>query len=396
MVGTMSVVMYKKLGMPNEAIAFYTSWLTLPWVLKPLWSPGVDINGTKRGWIVGMETLMAAALALVGLSLLSGHFFAPSLALFFLTGVFSATHDIAADGFYMIGLTGHGQVWWSGLRNTFYRVAMTFGSGWLVLLAGHLETGKGDVPQAWCWTLLAASGLFFVGSVWHRFMLPRPARDGPVRLDRNWGAEFLATFGSFFRKPGVGLTLAFILLYRLDEAQLSKVVPLFLLDKAGQGGLGLTTQQYGLAYGIYGVTALTCGGLAGGFLAAKYGLKRMLPVMLAAMYLPKLAFIYLSCAQPRDFALICGAVTGEQFGYGFGFTAFMLYLLYFARGPHQTAHYALCTGFMTLGLMAPGLASGWLAEHLGYTRFFVWVFWSAGPGLIIALLLKIDPEFGRR
>ena len=308
----------------------------------------------------------------------------------------SATHDIAADGFYMMGLSPHEQAWWVGLRNTFYRVAMTFGGGWLVVLAGHLEKTSGSIPGAWSITLFTAAGVFLLFSLWHGFILPRPAQDGPVGTDRGLRSEFFAAFGSFFKKPGVWLTLAFILFYRLDEAQVSKIIPLFLLDSRGKGGLGLTTGDSGLVYGLWAVPALTCGGLAGGFLAAKYGLKKMIPIMAGAMYLPKLAFIYLALAQPGNFSVICGAVAAEQFGYGFGFTAFMLYLLYFSDGPHRTAHYAICTGFMALGLMIPGLWSGRLAVALGYPHFFIWVLCSALPGFLIALSLKVDPQFGRK
>jgi PAT family beta-lactamase induction signal transducer AmpG len=392
----MAVVMYKKLGVANDQIAFYTSWLSLPWVLKPLWSPWVDIFRTKRTWIVAMQWLVTAALGLLASCLWAPGFFKISLLLFLLMACFSATHDIAADGFYMLGLSRHEQTWWVGIRNTFYRVAMTSGNGLLVLLAGGLEQRLGSIPAAWSMTLLAAGMGFLLFSVWHTFILPRPAQDAPVREGRQLGSEFLATFGSFFKKPGVGMALAFILLYRLDEAQLAKVVPLFLLDARAAGGLGLETGQVGLAYGTYGILALICGGLAGGFLTARFGWKKMLPIMLGAMYLPKYVFVSLAMAQPGDFGWICGLITAEQFGYGLGFTAFMLYLLYFAEGPHKTAHYAICTGFMALGMLVPGLGSGWLASHLGYRNFFIWVFFSALPGLWIVLRLRVDPQFGKR
>jgi PAT family beta-lactamase induction signal transducer AmpG len=392
---TMSVVMYKRLGIADADITFYVSCLYLPWVLKQLWSPWVDLRRTKRFWIVAMQIAAAAGLALAALSILTAVFFRLSLVLFLLTAFASATHDTAADGFYMMGLSRHEQAWWVGLRNTFYRVAMTFG-GWLVVLADQLEKSSGGIPTAWCATILAAAGVFLMFSLWHWFILPRPALDGPVRTARSRRAEFFLTFRSFFSKPGIGLALAFILLYRLDEAQVSKIIPLFLLDSRAKGGLGLSTGNSGLVYGLWVVPSLTCGGLAGAFLAAKYGLKRMIPVMAGAMYLPKLAYLYLSLAQPADFGVVCGAVVAEQFGYGFGFTAFMLYLLYYSDGPHRTAHYAICTGFMALGLMIPGMWSGRLAEALGYPHFFMWVLFSAIPGLVIALSLKVDPQFGRK
>ena len=600
---TMSVVMYKRLGISNTDIALYTSWLYLPWVIKPLWSPFVDITRTKRFWVVAMQFFISLGLALVAFSVQGSAFFRWSLALFSIMAFASATHDIAADGFYMLSLTKHEQAWWVGLRSTFYRTAMIVGSGLLVVLAGVLESknglppveipvrastqaplvanwdpaavkfptqagglrvlvqpnpleialtdrsadeakavisqakawnrqhgfvtedtpapakaeaktaswwsrhisgpfgsfltnqfpkpprlsaaaapvagnvgviyvslsqappagqgvavnfgrkprgieyiglGKGDkgfglkeserfvfnadnwnqpamaviqldpklksdagvtfvtscgnIPVAWSITLFIVAGLFLAFSCWHSVMLPRPANDGPVKTQHSLVGEFFATLGSFFQKPGVLMAMAFILLYRFDEAQLVKVISPFLLDSRDAGGLGLTTSQVGLAYGTFGILALTCGGLLGGFAAAKHGLKRMLPIMVASMYLPKLAFIYLSWTQPGSFLVACGAVAAEQFGYGFGFTAFMLYMLYFADGPHKTAHYAICTGFMALGMMIPGFWSGWVADLVGYKHFFVWVICSALPGLTIALLLnrKIDPQFGKK
>jgi len=594
---TMSVVMYKRLGISNTDIALYTSWLYLPWVIKPLWSPLVDITRTKRFWVVTMQFLVSFGLALVAFSVQGSHFFRMSLFLFWIMAFASATHDIAADGFYMLSLSKHEQAWWVGLRSTFYRTAMIVGSGLLVVLAGVLESknglppvavtveattaaqsgikiaaeprsqaeegpmrvvvepatiqiplgvaaesdsvknavadarawnrqhgfiaeerplekkeeqswwsrhisgplgeaiqrhfpkkehavstgakagnlgvfhlslskppapgenvavqfsrklrgieyvgfGKGDkgfrlvegerfvfnatnwnqaatavvqldpklkaestvafltsagnIPLAWSITLFTVAALFLAFSCWHSVMLPRPANDGPVVSDRSFLKEFGVTLGSFFRKPGILMAMAFILLYRFDEAQLVKVISPFLLDARELGGLALTTSQVGLVYGTFGIIALTCGGLLGGFSAAKHGLKKMLPIMVVSMYLPKLVFVLLSYTQPENFLAVCGAVAVEQFGYGFGFTAFMLYLLYFADGPHKTAHYAICTGFMALGMMIPGMWSGWVADLVGYQRFFVWVIFSAMPGFTLAMLLKVDPQFGKK
>ncbi len=396
MVMTLSVVMYKRLGISNSAIAFYTSWLYLPWVIKPIWSPLVDITWTKRFWVVTTQFLVSAGLGFVAVSLLSRSFLFASLLLFGLIAFASATHDIAADGFYMLSLSPHEQAWWVGMRSTFYRAAMLFGSGLLVVFAGMLEDKLGKIPVAWSLTLGLSALLFLGFSCWHTFVLPRPETDYAATSGQSLGHGFLFTLKSFFEKPGIGLALAFMLLYRFDEAQLVKVISPFLLDSRGAGGLGLTTSQVGLAYGTVGVAALTGGGLLGGFTAAKYGLKTMLPYMVCSMYLPKLAFIFLSLLQPAHFLVCCGAIALEQLGYGFGFTAFMLYLLYFSKGPHPTAHYAMCTGFMALGMMIPGLWSGWLAEHLGYRRFFIWVLCSAVPGFVLALRLKVDSEFGKK
>ncbi|MGZ5568988.1 MAG: MFS transporter, partial [Limisphaerales bacterium] len=539
---------------------------------------------------------VSLGLASVAFSVPSSGFFKLSLFLFWIMAFASATHDIAADGFYMLSMSKHEQAWWVGLRSTFYRTAMIVGSGLLVVLAGVLEsrnglaplevpvtakttavqqqlleastiqtksdsgelhmmvqpaavqvqttdrsadeakividrakswnrshgfvaddsapapkadTGKtwwttqvseplgnflkshfpkppksaaapvagnvaaiylslskdpghevavnlgrklsgieyiglgksdkgfrliegerfvfnsknwnqpamaviqldpklksdaevtfvassGNIPVAWSITLFVVAGLFLAFSCWHSFVLPRPVNDGPVVTNRSLVGEFFATLGSFFKKPGILMAMAFILLYRFDEAQLSKVLSPFLLDSRENGGIGLSTSQLGLAYGTFGILALTGGGLLGGFLAAKHGLKRMLPFMVGSMYLPKLVFLFLSYTQPDNFLLICGSVAVEQFGYGFGFTAFMLYLLYFADGPHKTAHYAICTGFMALGMMLPGMWSGYVADLIGYKHFFVWVLCSALPGFTIAMLLKVDPQFGKK
>jgi PAT family beta-lactamase induction signal transducer AmpG len=392
---TLSVVMYKRLGVSKTDIAFWTSCLNLPWVLKPLWSPLVDMTRTKRFWIVAMQFLVSAGFGLAAGFVRGPGFFKLSLLMLLLMAFASATHDIAADGFYMLGLSAHDQSWWSGLRSAFYRAAMVVGGGWLVMLAGALEK-TGDVPRAWAIALLTAGVIFFLFSLWHCLVLPHPAGDGPVRADRGGGAGFFAAFASFFRKPGVGMALAFILTFRFDEAQLAKVLQPFLLDSRAAGGLGLDTGRVGLAYGTLGILALTCGGLLGGFAAAKFGLKKMLPWMVCSMYLPKLAFVFLSFLQPRSFLVVCGAVAAEQFGYGLGFVAFMLYLLYFSDGPRRTAHYAICTGFMALGMMVPGMWSGWLADLLGYRCFFLWVLCSTAPGFMIALSLKVDPQFGRK
>jgi MFS transporter, PAT family, beta-lactamase induction signal transducer AmpG len=599
----MSVVMYKRLGISNTDIALYTSWLYLPWVIKPLWSPFVDITRTKRFWVIAMQCLISVALAAVAFSVRGSAFFKSSLFLFWIMAFASSTHDIAADGFYMLGLTKHEQAWWVGLRSTFYRTAMIVGSGLLVVLAGVLEsknglppveipvnasasapvvstwdpasvkpsaqegelrvlaqpstlnialtersadeakavisqakawnsqhafiaednaatakpepsstswwsahitgpfgdfltthfpkpaktqtaavpvagnvgviylslskpppTGKeiavnfarkphsleyfvtsksdkgfslkegerfvfnasnwntpamaviqldanlktdtavtfltssGNIPVAWSITLFFVAALFLAFTLWHSLMLPRPASDGPVKTHHSILGEFLATLKEFFQKPGVFLAMAFILFYRFDEAQLAKIIGPFLLDSRDAGGLGLTTSQVGAAYGIFGILALTCGGLLGGFAAAKYGLKRMLPIMVVTMYLPKLAYLFLSLTQPANFLLPCAAVATEQFGYGFGFTALMLYMLLFADGPHKTAHFAICTGFMAMGMMIPGMWSGWVADMVGYKHFFIWLICSAVPGFTLAMIInrRIDPQFGKK
>ncbi len=583
-VNFVSVVVYKSLGVSNADIAFYTAWLNLPWVIKPLWSPVVDILKTRRLWIWVMQLLMGAGFAAVALTLPLGIFFKATLAIFYLIAFSSATHDIAADGYYLLGTTENEQSFFVGIRSTFFRLSMISAQGLLVILAGfiqnhtglptvplRLETrpdalvesiettaltpvnavagdlrvivgpetaqiratprlkteiapliaaaktwnlthgftvaekkadsgpktdswwtshvsrpfanflrdkfgpetkgksdtvgnivvarvhlskppGKeivvtpssgdktftvaegsrlvfndqnwnvpalavfqldakvksdasatyqvrsGNVPLSWVITFFVLAGLFLAFGLWHKFILPYPVRDQPGAANTvpHFIKEFFLTFGSFFTKPKIGFLLLFLLLYRFGEAQLVKMVAPFLLDPREVGGLGLTTTQYGLVYGTIGIIALTIGGLLGGFVAAKQGLRFWLWPMVLAIHLPDAVFIYLAYAQPTNLALISFCIAIEQFGYGFGFTAYMLYMIYIARGKHSTAHYAICTGFMAMGMMFPGMWSGWLQEILGYQHFFVWVILATIPSFLVVLLIPLEKEFGRK
>ncbi|MBL9188016.1 MAG: hypothetical protein JNK23_11090 [Opitutaceae bacterium] len=586
---TMSVILYKRLGISNTDIALYTSWLNVPWVIKPLWSPIVELLGTKRQWILVMQLLIGAALGCVALTIPGPAFFKVTLGIFWLMAFASATHDIAADGFYMLALNKHDQAWFVGVRSTFYRLAMIVGQGLLIMLAGAIElrTGlaplelklaaqpgapalapadpaavklerggaprlvtasaqltlaptaaapgevrdlvaqarqwnqaagltpapqtaagatpaglagpswwsravaqplekflrsnfgatpvqradaagragvffvglsaqpaqdvvvnvardsgdkgmkllegerftftaanwekpvmvvvqidprtpgaseavfvasSGNIPLAWSITFWTLAGLFALFCLYHRFALPKPAADsaGATRPRGNPLADFFGAFASFFRKPMVARTLAFLLLYRFAEAQLVKIAALFLLDGREAGGLGLSTGAVGFVYGTVGVVSLTLGGLLGGFCAARHGLKFWLPVMVAAINLPNLVYVYLAFATPGDFAVVNACVAVEQFGYGFGFAAYMIFMLYVAQGEQQTAHYAICTGFMALGMMLPGMFTGWLQEIIGYQNFFVWVMIATIPGFIVTALIKPDPAFGKK
>ena len=588
---TVSVILYKRMGISNADIALYTGWFYLPWVIKPLWSPIVDILKTKRFWIILMQFTIGAGLAGVALTIPVPDFFRYTLAFFWLLAFSSATHDIAADGFYMLGLSKHDQAWFVGIRSTFYRLAFITGQGLLVILAGHLESssglpaveinvnsipgkeisnvvspdkitfqdqidkikfltypdelnigtkqrskievdsiisyvkewnikyhfykgenhqfveheepswwekyivrnlenflkkyfgpkvkvagekklsgnigviylklskepGKGkdivlnfsrgsgdnsislaegirfvfnsknwnvpamaviqldpklknrssaifeglsgDIPFAWMVTFLIMGGLFIFFFIYHKFIFPYPPEDKTVAKEssvKRTMTEFFRTFVIFFKKKHIGLILAFILLYRLGEAQLVKLATPFLLDPFEAGGLSLTTGQIGFVYGTVGLIALTLGGILGGFLAAKNGLKYWLWWMIIAINLPDLVYVYLSYTQTTNFLLINLMVSIEQFGYGFGFTAFMLYLIYISEGDHKTSHYAIATGFMALGMMIPGMFSGWLQEIIGYQHFFIWVCIATVPGLIVAKFINIDPGFGRK
>lgn len=396
---TVSVIMYKRMGISNTDIALYTSWLYLPWVIKPLWSPLVDLLRTKRLWIVVTQFIVGAALAMVALTIPVPAFFQYTLAIFWLMAFSSATHDIAADGYYMLALEQHQQAAFVGVRSTFYRLASLTGQGLLVVVAGQIEqrTG-GDISFAWSVTFGILAALFLLFFIYHKFILPYPNTDKPTINDGSHGVvqEFFRVFALFFKKKNILVTLAFLLLYRFAEAQLVKLVSPFLLDAREKGGLGLTTSEVGVVYGTVGIIALTLGGLLGGYVASQKGLKSWLWPMVLAIHLPDAAFVYLSQIQPTNFVLINAAVAIEQFGYGFGFTAYMLYMIMISEGEHKTAHYAICTGFMALGMMLPGMFSGWLQEHIGYQYFFLWVMASTIPGFIVASLVKIDPEFGKK
>lgn len=394
---TLSVIMYKNLKVSNTDIALYTSWLYLPWVIKPLWSPLVDLFRTKRWWIVGLQFVVGGALALVALTVPGPAFFRGTLAVFWLMAFSSATHDIAADGFYLLALPPHQQAAFVGVRSTFYRLAMIAGQGGLVYLAGALQDATGNVALAWSWVFAVLAGFFVLTGLYHVAVLPRPAGDGPAGRTAAFAAEYVEVFAAFFRKKEIPTILAYLLVYRLAEAQLLKLVTPFLLDARAVGGLGLTTQQVGIVYGTIGIIALTLGGLAGGYVVSRFGLKRLLWPMILAMHVPIAVFVFLAAVQPASVPLIGAAVAVEQFGYGFGFTAYMVYMMMVAgNGEHKTAHYAICTGLMALGMMLPGMAAGWIQEKLGYANFFLWVCVATIPSFIATALLKVDPAFGKK
>jgi PAT family beta-lactamase induction signal transducer AmpG len=394
---TVSVIMYKKLGVSNSDIALYTSWLYLPWAIKPLWSPFVDMFLTKRLWVVATQLVISIMLVGVAFTISMSSFLALTLMVFAFMAFSSATHDIAADGFYMLGLNEPQQAAYVGIRTTFYRIAMIAGQGALVVLAGTLEPRIG-IPQAWSVTFLVIAALFGVLCLYHRFILPYPAYDRSTLKEKSKGvlSEFIHTFVLFFQRKDILVILLFLLFYRFAEAQLVKLVSPFLLDPRAKGGLGLTTSDVGIVYGTVGIIALTAGGLLAGYAISKKGLRWWLWPMVFIMHAPDLMFVYLSHFQPADLLFINIAVALEQFGYGFGFTAYAMYMIYISQGEYKTAHFAICTGIMALGMMLPGMISGKIQELIGYQHFFLWVMVSTIPGFIVAALVKIDPEFGKK
>lgn len=370
-VNVISVTMFKRLGMPNGELSLLTSLLYLPWVIKPLWSPFVDIIRTKRWWVLAMQLVMTAGFAALALSV-SPDVFGWTLVIFYIVAFASATHDIAADGFYMLALDQRQQSMFVGIRSTFYRIASVFGQGIIVVVAGLLETRLGNIPRAWSLTLGASALLFGCITLWHMRFIPKveagsQAAHGAGEILRDFGRSWV----TFFKKPGIWLAMAFMLLYRLPEALSVKLLTPFLLDPVEAGGLGLSTAQSGLVYGTVGVIALTVGGILGGLYAAKAGLRKSMWPMSLSLALPCSVYLFMAAVQPSAMWCIYLCVALDQFGYGFGFTAYMLYMMQFSEGEFKTSHYAICTAFMALSMMIPGLFAGWMQEALGYVGFFI-------------------------
>jgi MFS transporter, PAT family, beta-lactamase induction signal transducer AmpG len=392
----LATVMYKRLDVSNREITLIAGWLYLPWVIKPLWSMVVEGTSTRRRWTLATELLIAFALVALAGAVGANALLTATVAAFAVIAFLSATHDVAADGFYLVALDDRQQAFFVGIRSTAYRIANVVGRGLLVMLAGGIESASGDVPTAWRWVYLTLAVCFLVMTGYHAVVLPRPAADrrhtGPIVSFAALGQPVV----SFFQKPGIGRMLAFLLLYRLAEAQLVSLVSPFLLDDRSRGGLGLTTTEVGFVYGTLGIGMLSLGGILGGILVARDGLGRWLWPMAVAINLPNLAYVWLAAVQPENLWAVSAAVAVEQFGYGFGFTAYMVYCMVIARGSHQTVHYALCTGFMAAGMMLPSMVSGWLQELLGYPAFFGWVMLAAVPALIATAGISLEPDEGRR
>lgn len=426
MVNNISVTMFTRMGVPNGEMALFTSLIYLPWMIKPFWSPFVDIIRTKRWWIVAMQILMSAAFILLTLSIphpattliaekqVPVSMFTLTLIFFVLTAFASATHDIAADGFYMLANDKEQQSFFVGIRSTAYRISSVFCQGLLVFIAGLLEKSSGDIPTAWQITVALAAAIFCLVTLWHYFALPRissdaertagtDAKETAVPTTGSSDAsrilrEFGRTFITFFAKPGAWLAIVFMLLYRLPEAFLIKMINPFLLDPTSKGGLGLATEEVGLVYGTIGVIALTVGGILGGIAASRWGLRKSLWPMAACMTLPCLTVLYLSIFLPSSLMTIAVCVAIEQFGYGFGFTAYMLYMMYFSEGEFTTAHYAICTGFMALSMMLPGMVAGYLQEAVGYEGFFIIVMVCCLATLVVTRLAQkhVDADYGKK
>mgnify|MGYP000017331277 CR=1 FL=1 len=389
----LSVAMYKSLSVSNSQIAFLTSWLSLVWAFKALWSPLVDGVSTKRRWVVAMQLAIAPALFGLMVSLQLPSFVLYSMIGFFVVGFLSATHDIAADGLYILALSDDQQAAWVGIRSTFWRLALVFGEGGLLVLAGWLGEQHGAIV-GWQLTLLATAALFVAGAVFHGLLLPRAPDDTPREqpVQQAW----VDAVRSFFAKPDLLRGLAIILFFRFAENHMAKLVVPFLMDDADAGGLGMSLTEVGVAKGTVGVLCLVAGGILGGLAIYAHGLRRWLWPMVVALNVPNLVYVYLAWFQPADRVLINALIGVESFGYGFGFSAYMMYLIHFARGEYETTHYAFATGLMATAVWAAQFWSGWVSDSLGYQGFFLWVVALTLPGFAVAALVDVSEDFGKR
>ncbi|MEI1377877.1 MFS transporter [Nostoc sp. UHCC 0926] len=390
-INTVSVIFYKKLGIDNTQITLWTSFLYLPWVIKMFWGPIVDIYFTKRKWILYTQFAMFCCLGLIAFSLQLPNFFFISLATLTIGAFISATYDIATDGFYLLTLSPEQQAFFVGIRSLFYRLAVIFGSGILVVLAGQLEVSLNNIPLSWTIAISFSALILAIVFIFHRLILPLPESDNQRQIQTRENIPFWSIISSYFAQDKIINILAFILLYRLGEAMLVKIASLFLLDKPEVGGLGLSTSDVGLVYGTFGVISLICGGILGGLFISKYGLKKCLFPMALALNLPDIFYVYMAYTKP-SLTLVYPLVSLEQFGYGFGFTAFSVYLMYICQAEYKTSHFAISTGIMALGMMLPGLISGYLQKAFGYPFFFILVCLLTIPGMIALFFIPLKEE----
>ena len=399
-VTVLAIEIYMQLGLSDAEVTFYTSWLYLPWMIKPLWSPFLDLYKSKRWWITTMQLLVGAAYAGVAFTIQASWWLQGTICFFWMMAFASATHDVAADGFYMMGLNERDQASFVGIRSTFYRLSMIFGKGALIALAGSLQVVfRYQIKYSWCLIFFALTGLFIALFLYHNYILPHPKEDINHDEKRTAGelmTEFCTTFATFFQKKQILLAIAFMLLFRLPEALLTPVSQLFLQAQPSRGGLGLSPMEFGLVNGTVGVIGLLLGGILGGIMASRDGLKRWLWPMTFAITIPNITYVFLAFDMPDSLFIINLCVFIENLGYGFGFSAYMLFMIFFSQGEHKTSHYALCTGFMALSMMLPGLFAGALAQPVGYQWFFVIVMISCLLPFVVASFLRIPEEFGKQ
>ena len=387
-INTLAVAVYSSLGVKNDIVTFWTSWLYLPWVLKMFWSPLVDSKSTKRNWILMMQVLLAAVFLIVALSFSLPNYLTASLAGFFAGAFISATHDIAIDGYYMLALDEKKQSFFVGIRTLFYRLAMIYGSGIIAIFAGIVKEKTGDIALSWQVSFLTAAVLFLLFFLWHFFSLPKPEQDKPVKSNALPFADFKESFKSYFTQKNIIAILAFILLYRLGEASLEKITTPFLIKPITEGALGLSLTEFGLVKGTLAIISLTIGGILGGFLLSKYGFKKCIWPFALSLTLPNIVYLIMAYFTP-SLPVIAFLLCFEQFGYGLGWMAFSVFIMQICLGKYKTSHYAISTGIMALGMMVPGMLSGKIQMALGYRHFYLLVLILSVPGLLtIPYILK--------
>lgn len=392
-----SVIMFKEFGLTDGQITVYTGWLGLPWVIKPIWSPIIDNIKTKRWWIVSMQFLLGISLALVAFTLPTTFWLKGSLAIFMVIAFASATHDISADGFYIIGLSEKNQEFFVGIRNTFYRIGMVIGQGGLVLLAGHLQEGRfGEAlqsPAASWFVVFIVLGILMVAlATYHSAILPKVETARHERFNMmEQLREFVTTLKVFITKPHIISATCFILLFRLPEGLLTKTVPLFLTRTTAEGGLGMSDKEFGLIYGTLGVMGLLAGGIIGGWAVSKWNLKKCLWPLVLCITLPDIVYVYLSFFPTTNLWLSGACVCIEQIGYGLGFAAYTLYLVSFSRGERSTAVFSICTAGQYLGgVMLPGMVSGLISERIGYQNLFLLIMLLCLVTFAVTAFVKIE------
>ncbi|MGB2578446.1 PAT family beta-lactamase induction signal transducer AmpG [Elusimicrobium simillimum] len=368
-INIVSAVVYTKMGVSKDVMTFWTSFLYLPWVLKMFWSPLLESASTKRKWLLSAQFALAAIFVLIGFTFKLDQFFIFSMLGFFAGAFISATYDIATDGYYMMSLTDKDQSFYVGIRTLFYRLAMIFGGGILVMMAGFIERETGDISLSWTITMCALGVFFALAAVYHLFILPSEVNEKVEKT--NVFDNFWAVFKSYFTQKNIVVIILFILLYRLGEASLEKMIAPFMLDSAAEGGLGLTTETFGFVRGTVSMAALIAGNIIGGVLLARYGFKKCIWAFVALLNVPNIFYVILSVYKPS--LLVVGTLlTLEQFGYGLGFMAFTVFVMDISRySKYSTSYYAISTGIMTLGMMIPNMVSGKLQMALGYTNFFI-------------------------
>jgi len=383
-----SAVLFKDLGVTDAQIAFWTSLIMWPWTIKFLWSPLLELHRTKRFWVVATQLASGLLFGLAALALHLPSFFAVTVALFAVIAFSGATHDIAADGVYMAELSPAGQARYIGVQGAFYNLAKLVATGGLVWCAGWLfeRFAAAGSPvlaasrAAWTAVLAALGVIMLAAGLWHMRILP--SGGGVTKSSASGGTQgsLREVVASFFSKKHIWYYIAFIILYRLGEGFVMKIVPLFLKADTAAGGLGLTNRQIGLYYGTFGAGAFLLGSwLAGRYIAAR-SLRSTLFSLVCIFNIPFAVYALLAWFQPSSMWLVGGGIVLEYFGYGFGFVGLTLFMMQqVAPGPHRMAHYAFASGIMNLSVMMTGMVSGCLSDAVGYRTFFLVVMLATIP-----------------